>query len=349
MQTNTMKKTIGKIVISLLVLVGGSTAPLIPSDLELRYSYQYPASSYTQKITDPETFLVKENPQPEFTDDDANDLISVSVFTDKKGNVVYQQIDDAVYSQMGTHDGYKKNPKKSELQSLLNKMTPIAEGAIAFDATGTWTSGSSVTSITFAHTIGAGSNMMLAVLSLSTNNDVSATYNAVPMTKVLVQGNSGADNRFLSMFLLPAPTVGTNNIVITAAVSAAVLQGGGSSYSGAKQTTTLDNSVASSTTASVTAITTSLTPVADNAWIIYGARINAGNAGYTAGANTTRRTFSNNTGLNDTNGAITPPTSTTMSITISNGSSGAYAVMISLAPDVPVTAPLNTPGLLIFQ
>ena len=202
--------------------------------------------------------------------------------------------------------------------------------SIAYDAASAWTTGSSVTSITFALTVGVGSNRMLFVTALSTNNDVTATYAGVSMTKILTQ--VGADSRTLSMFALPAPTSGVNDIIITAEVSAAVLQGGGASYSGVAQTTTMDSTTTSTIGTDVTTYTGTLTTVANNCWTVMGLRYVGGNAGYTAGVNTTIRNASANTGLSDSNSVKTPAGSTSQTITVSNGTGGAYLVMASFAP-----------------
>lgn len=209
--------------------------------------------------------------------------------------------------------------------------------AIAFDAASTWTTGATVSSINFSHTVGNGSNTLLLVLSLTTNNDASATYNGVAMTNILSKVGTGADGRTLTLFGLLSPTQGANTVVISTVGTSAVLQGGGSSYSGVAQTLTPDATTTNLTVSSVTTLSTSLTTIANNCWIVLGARFVAGANGITGGTNTTLRTNSATTGFGDTNAAITPPALTSMVVNDSNGSGGAYSLMASFAPAVPPT------------
>jgi hypothetical protein len=88
--------------------------------------------------------------------------------------------------------------------------------------------------------VGNGSNMFLFALGFSTNNNVSATYNGVPMTNI---GNIvGTDTRALALFVLPNPATGTHNIIFSATSSELIFQGFGSSYSGVAQTVVVDAS-----------------------------------------------------------------------------------------------------------
>lgn len=223
---------------------------------------------------------------------------------------------------------------------LLLISTRPASAAIAFDASSTWTTGSTVTSTAISHTVGAGSNMILFALAFTTNNDASATYNGVSMTKILSQ--VGPDTRTLALFVLPNPATGTHNIVISVPSSEAIVQGSGISYSGAQQTALVDASAANTTSSNITSFSTTLTTIADNDWVVLGARISG--TGFAAGASTTLRGSSANTAIGDTNGAKTPPGSQTMAVIGSGGgTAGAYTVMAAFAP--AVAAPSSTDAL----
>jgi len=206
---------------------------------------------------------------------------------------------------------------------------------ITFDAASAWTTGASVSSISFNHTIGTGQNRMLFVLSLTTNNDASATYNGVSMTKALVQ--VGGDGRYISLFALPNPTSGTHSVVISGTGTEIVLQGGGASYFGVAQNTTFNATTTNTSGVSTPlSFTTTVTTTANNDWIILGARTNSGGVG--AGTNTTFRSNSVFTALADNNGAVTPPGPYSMSVT-GDGTGGFYSVMVAIQPapvlDIP--------------
>src|SRR4051812_27546365 len=92
-----------------------------------------------------------------------------------------------------------------------------AQAQIAFDAaTDGGTNGGSG-NLTFAHTVGAGTNRAL-VLCIQGNNGVdsitSVTYNGVSMT-MNSSFFTGFINRRTSVWILMNPDSGTHNIVIT--------------------------------------------------------------------------------------------------------------------------------------
>ena len=209
----------------------------------------------------------------------------------------------------------------------------ITFASITFDAASSWTTGSSVSSITFTQVIGASSNEMLFVCALSTNNDLSATYDSVSMTKEQTQYDSG-DNRYLSLFALPAPMSGSHSVVVSGTGSEAILQAGASSYSGVNQSTTLDAVTSSSTSQDESSYSTTILTVANNTWATLCVRVISGGNGLAAGTNTTFRSTSSNTAIGDNNTAITPAGSYTMTVTDANGDAGFYSIMASFAPQV---------------
>lgn len=325
-----------------LLAIGGISTPLVPSQLELQYSYQYPASDYQSEILDLEKNILVQNPQKEFEDDDKNGLISVSVFTDDAGNKVFQQIPDSQYSDMGKTDGYLKNPKKSELKSILELLTPKAEAAIALDTSVNGGLANPATSLTYAHTV-TGTNPIIfvgAFGAIGSDNITGVTYAGVSMSLVDKEQISG--DRWLYLFLLTAPSTGANNVVISANASIAI-GGQSASYTGVKQTGQPD-AFTKNTGTSVTSLTTTLTTIADNSWTFMVLKT-IGN-GPIAGSGTVRRQTANNMAIFDSNGAITPAGSASLIATF--GSDNVASVMASFAPFVAASA-TDLNNIVIFE
>lgn len=216
--------------------------------------------------------------------------------------------------------------------------------AIALDNSNTWHTGSSVSSITWNHTITASSNVRLFVAALSTNNDLSCTYNGVSMSKITFIQNP-ANSRYLTLFELDAPATGSNAVLLSGTGSETVLQGGSVSYSGCSLagTGTLDAST-TNTQNNPTAYATSLTTIANNCWcFIVGSASGGTVTGISAGANTTQRQNSGFTMTGDTNAAVTPAGSTSMTLTVAGGNTSTYAdsIMVSFAPFIPTAGSAN--------
>ena len=202
--------------------------------------------------------------------------------------------------------------------------------------------------ITWSHTIGAGSNRMLVVgVSLQGSTQPTATavtYGGVSMTKVLSKQASNSGAGFFhetSKWLLPAPAVGTANVVVTATSGSSPDNAGWSeSYFGVEQSTTPDaTATASGTTTG--AQTLNITNVVAGAWasVTYGfagdgSRSITPNAGIT-----TRQTQDMAININgmfkggDTNGAISTPTTTDVGATVSGATNRIWTMCaITLAP-----------------
>lgn len=167
--------------------------------------------------------------------------------------------------------------------------------------------------ITFAHTIGAGSNMTLEVLIHllnATNLLTSVTYNGTAMT--LVQGpifdsgnGDGASNFY--RYTLANPTVGTNNIVVTFSTTVFVVAVG-LSYSGASATQPdgLDTGTASNV--STSDITGTITTTTAGDWGIMMVGLGRGIAASTG--STLRYAYSNGQGAVYDSGAAFGSTGT---------------------------------------
>ena len=82
-----------------------------------------------------------------------------------------------------------------------------------------WNSGgSSVASLTYAHTVPTSSNLILVAVGWNNANSViSATYNGVALTEVISE--VGTNSTYCAIFSLFDPALGSNDVVITSAVA----------------------------------------------------------------------------------------------------------------------------------
>lgn len=294
------------IVLGTLALAGAPFAPVIPTDMELIYSYQTTPeaiASETARInalpnasaTSSEQYLKPDLP-PAFKDSDKNGVISVSVFRNRDGQLVYEQIDDKRYADMSgrTEDGkgVAANPKKIELISVVD--ATVAEAAVARDTfSAINASANGATNLTYSFTT-SGSDRYLIVFSFDFQGDTTTgvTYNSVAMTK-LVDITRNPNTGTLQMYAwgLANPTSGANNVSITRTGTVANIEARTISYTGVNQVTTPDATASSNGTGSVsTTITTSITTVANNtavAGVALQDNATAGNP-ITAGTNWTR-------------------------------------------------------------
>jgi len=101
--------------------------------------------------------------------------------------------------------------------------TPPAVAAIAFDAASSGATTASATGVTWSHTAGSGTNMMLVVgvaledTNLADMNIASVTYNGVAMTAVAnsqVDDGTSTFNR-AKLFYLANPAAGAHNVQVT--------------------------------------------------------------------------------------------------------------------------------------
>ena len=207
--------------------------------------------------------------------------------------------------------------------------------AIAFDAVTDGGFGTVAgTTKTFAHTC-TGSDRILFVATAGgsgfTDDITGVTYNTVAMTlvnKVKIPGD-----RYIYLWYLIAPATGSNNVVVTTSTSGGFVGASATSYTGAKQSGQPDANTTNTVTGN--SLTGTLTTIADNCWTVLAGEQNG--ATPTAGTGSTLRTTSQNPELFDSNGAITPAGSTSMTITGSSGN-GMALVMASFAPAVSASA-----------
>lgn len=205
--------------------------------------------------------------------------------------------------------------------------------AISFDASATG-SVSSNTTLTFSHTVGAGSNRILWVAFLV--NDAapaavsSVTYNGVAMTATVDSPFVEQATIYQHLFYLVAPASGAHNVVITMASSMSGINAHAVSYAGAKQTGVPDahaTGTGTGTTGTMTATT-----VADNSWLVGFFRNEAAGNGTAGGGTTQRTSIVGNSSFDDSGGAKTPAGSYSVTETFSNALWGAIGA--SFAPSV---------------
>jgi hypothetical protein len=231
----------------------------------------------------------------------------------------------------------KKAPLVITLISLAGLLlgTPIAYGAIAFDASSTFNTGTSATSTAVNITVGNNANEMLFVCGLTTSGNSSATYNGVPMTQVGLQKGS-TDSRTMALFDLPNPASGTHGILLTTTSTSALLRVWGASYSGVLQTAIVDASSTNNTSTNLVANTSTLTSITANDWGVLCERASGSNGTQIAtGTNTTFRANDVNDAIGDTN-APQPAGVISMTMMAASGSFQWYGVMAAFAPYVNV-------------
>lgn len=142
-------------------------------------------------------------------------------------------------------------------------------------------------------------------------------------------------NRFHYLFRLNAPASGANDVVISSS-SSVLLHGRAFSYTGVNQADAPDASTKNTGTG-VTTLTTTLTTVADNCWLVMSSS-NKGDADATAGTDTTERDGDAprvEHGVFDSNAAKTPPGSFSL-IANSASSTNISSIMESIAPAAAV-------------
>jgi len=204
--------------------------------------------------------------------------------------------------------------------------------AIALDAV-TNNNNTTGTSLTYSHTNGSGSDRMLFVGCSTFGGDYCSwvTYGWVSMVQIgkIKAGNWSA---YVYLYALYAPATWANNVVVSSS-SSTTIYSMATSYTWANQSNTMDASNTSSIASASLNFSTNLTTTADNCWsICY--TINDTNV-FASSSDTRRGT---NVGWNifDSNGAITPAGSKTMTQTVS-GSGNGGVVMASFAPSVSPT------------
>lgn len=184
------------------------------------------------------------------------------------------------------------------------------------------------TSLTYAHTC-TGSNLIFYVNNAidSGGSFVTHTYATIGMTSVAGTVNGGAAD--INMYYLVAPATGANNVVLTK-TGAGSIDGSSTSFSGAKQSApTITNTKAATVGLN---FSMTVTTVDNNSWIVEGA---VSNVAMNSGTNCTNREFEISAlggGINDTNAAITPAGSTTMTFGTTNAGTTCAGIQAVISP-----------------
>lgn len=325
-------KSIKTVVISLVFSAGVLVTPIAPSEMTLLYSYQYPADQYQSIITLVDGHSTTTNPQVPMKDADGNNLISVSVFEGKDGELLYIQIEDDRYSDMGKREGQLRNPQKTELLNLIQLMQPeVAGAAIAYDtsASGNANPGSSVT---VPMTV-TGSNTLLlngVVTNDTTDKVTGSTWNGTPLTRLDAQQAATTGFYGFIYYIVGAET-GTHNLV-TSRSDSNLIGSMAVSYTGVSQTGFPDSSAKGTDTSGDYTATTNV--VASNSWFFVNTRSNDGDGAVAISVGVKRQ---NQFGgdfvmVTDSNGTVgTGAQSTTYT---SSPGGEAYWLMCSFAPYV---------------
>lgn len=197
------------------------------------------------------------------------------------------------------------------LLALLLLAVP-SSAQIAFDSAAT--ANTTGTTLNVSLTVGSGSDRRI-VCGIRANDGTpnaitSANYGAATGTMVAERrGDTGGDDRFVSMWQIANPATGTANVVISAgsstfmlAVCAAYSGMGAAEANGGDDHGSMDT------------IDASVTTTTDNAWVVGVQGNNVGDP--SAGTSTTERVSSaSGAGLYDSGGVVTPPGSRTLTVT----------------------------------
>ncbi|MBI3812387.1 MAG: hypothetical protein HY283_09330 [Nitrospirae bacterium] len=217
---------------------------------------------------------------------------------------------------------------------------------IAFDAPSSATNNTA--SLTWSHTVGAGSNSILVVgvsiLNNSSQTVTGVTYAGVPLTLIGSQNNG--TNARVELWYRLVPATGANNVVVTLSAAAAVV-GGAVSFTGVDQTSPVDASAFNS--GNITPVTVTITTVTNNAWVVDVLASLASSANtVTAAAGQTERWNvaiggnPNARGAGSTKGPISPAGAVTMSWSLTGGPPRRSAIgAVALKPAIGSVSTLD--------
>ena len=209
--------------------------------------------------------------------------------------------------------------------------------AIAFDATSSGT-GFVTTSVTFSHTCTGSDRILFVSTSYFQNSNESPsgiTYNSVALTKIAdYQPPSLALTH--SLWYLLAPATGSNTVAVTFPSNKNDIACIAASYTGALQSGVPDATATAEHGFGGSDLTTSVTTVADNCWVVEVAGTDQVTVSMSAGTATTERNEAITTGTQhaafyDSNGPKTPAGSRSLVVSLS-GSSNIASIAASFAP-----------------
>ena len=232
---------------------------------------------------------------------------------------------------------------------ILFVAVDVTAQSIAVDSTSNANGGTTnVSSLTWAHTVGAASNRILIVAVALRNSSVTVTsvkYGAASLTFVGAVADSGAHVR-VEMWKLVGPASGTANIVVTLSAAKRIV-GGAISFSGVNPNT--PNGTFSS--ASSTGSTTPSVVVSSTAGeLVVDAVAPEGDAGSltVGGGQTQRWNTLTGTGSSEVRGAAsTEPGAASVTMSWTLGSSKPWAIgaiALKPVPDVTLTKSVSPTG-----
>ena len=259
-----------------MILLGGSLAPIIPSEMTLLYSYQTTPQAVAEDMAVYDLSQVATSapivlPKPPLlSDDDGNGKISVSVFADKAGNKVYIQIPDEQYTRMGkanaVTEGINANPKKDEYLNVFEALATPVEAAITYDSS-TASADANATSVTWSHA-NAGDLLVVGANLQAGNTITSVAFNGSNITQLVASDGDAGSLGFYGynyLYYKASPTVTTANVVVSSSVSG-WMRGNSASYSGTDTTGPIDTSGSNNEVTSNNEV--SLTVSATGAWVV---------------------------------------------------------------------------------
>lgn len=369
-----MKRFFKYLLIGATALGGASAVPVIPQDTTLLYSYQQdvfdtqtgdvsPGEYYFRNgemyVYESRTLLgakasttVESAPYHKEVNKNTFDTTGYaevkiigtkqfSVFQTADGTESTIPITAERYASMGLKDGQVFNPTHTEYISYISSITSPkkAGAAIAFDAASSAGLAGPATSITMSLAVAGSNELAIAGCTITdTSHTATAAYNGTSMSAT---SNSPHDFTFGNrsyFWTLYNPDSGTHNVVVSLSGSAVAIAGS-AAYTGVDSTQP-DNQA--NNEGSGTTLSSSITTVADNAWLAVWARNNGSLT--VAGSDSTERSAGFGAGLYDSNAAKTPAGS--HSISTNSGSSVSIAHMIiSIKPSAAaVIAPVDTTG-----
>ena len=322
-----MNKKLTGIAVGASLIIGGGTVDLVPVERPATSWIQYHVSEYTGYATVLTATGTQKiiNPIPLFKDGNKDDIISVAISHDKKGNEIYSQISEEAYANLGKKDGYKFNSRYPVIEKItlaeytLEQIIPVAEASIAFDTSARASTGSA-SSLTLPHTV-TGSNPVIVTSVLSNSTPTGVTYGGTAVTFIDSVAAAGSTEY---LYYLTNCATGLNNIVVTMA-GATYIYINSASYTG------VDNvayDVTGKVSSTVVTQSVAVTTTTNNDWIIgaawFGDVISSSNG-------TLRHTTSPNPNYQMADIAAPTAGSNSLSMT-QNSSTFAALIVVALKP-----------------
>lgn len=200
---------------------------------------------------------------------------------------------------------------------------------------------SNTTNFTFAHTCSGADRYLVVIAGCQSTPPSTITYNGVAMTLISSMGSGTNAN----VFVLAAPSAGTNNVSVTVG-SAFATRAASASYTGVSATGNPDTSHATDTGGAAVTVTDTITTLTDNSYIVGFGQYQSASGALVAGAGATQRQNSGSSGsyspfgIFDSNGVKTPAGTRAMTLNVSASSGRMVLFQIALKPAIATQAGL---------